>query len=139
MPKRNFSRTKKETIPLRMNRYDPLNLLILSFIAPLNVKPIIRGITVNTELLSSLKANPVRPGGFPAALAYIGIKQTRLLRQRKLRFLHVKHILGFQALIVRKRFFLCHGLRLLFQDQPHRFSCSPVVKGKRLFSRHMKQ
>lgn len=57
-----------------------------------HIKSGILCITVQTKLLVSLQADPRGACGFPAAVAFIGIKDTGSFRQRNPCFLYSEHV-----------------------------------------------
>ena len=105
----------------------------------LHMKTIIAFIAIQAQLPVTRKSDPVCAGGFAAAVAGIGRKETGRFRHCDGGFLHIEHFFRLASLIIGKGSLSGHALRLRFQHQTDGFSGLAVVERICGLTAHMEQ
>ena len=92
----------------------------------LHVKTIVGFVTIQAKLFIAIQTDPVRAGGFSAAIAGVRRKQPGFFRKPYGGFLYIKHLFRLASLVIGKGFLFGHTRRLGFHYQADRLARLPV-------------
>ena len=104
-----------------------------------DLEAVIAAAAVQTQLPAVLDADPVAAHGLPARLTDIGVKEPGPLRQGDPGLLYVKERLRRLGMVKAEGLLPAPRLCRPLQNQPDRPARGPVINGKGLLARHVKE